>query len=364
MEKEVIFYKPNQLITMDRSKFNRIQLEGINLMLKRAQDKLLFNGRLFRKEIKAIEKQNPLTELEMLDYKYKVSIHDIMDISERNLDSKQLSRVRKYLLDLKSLAIETLDKKSCTITSLFQEISYNFTTCNIEYVLSNSITKSFYNNTTVIGQLESEDKEKTFYTPICLKYGKEFKSEYTYNLLEHVLRFSKFANGIGYKSTFSMDDFKSLLGVKYKITDDDVRVYSYQKPSDFKLKVLDIVVNEMKENGILIDINILGRGKYAQEIELIINKGTIIPDFLEKGYEHEKNIERIEIEKEIKGGIEELRLIMNSKIKDESLKYKIDIFINDTDYEKYVKIMNNINLDIVDKEQFELGYRYIVGDDK
>ena len=364
MEKEIIFYKPNQLITMDRSKFNRIQLEGINLMLKRAQDKLLFNGRLFRKEIKPIEKQKPLTELEMLDYKYKVSIHDIMDISERKLDAKQLSRVRGYLLDLKSLSIETLDKKYCTITSLFQEISYNFTTCNIEYVLSNSITKSFYNNTTVIGQLESENKEKTFYTPICLKYEKEFKSEYTYNLLEHVLRFSKFAKGLGYKSTFSIDDFKSLLGVKYKIGDDDNRIYSYSKPSDFKLKVLDVVIEEMKDNGIFIDINILGRGKYAQEVELIINKNTIIPDFLEKGYEHEKNIERIEIEKEIDEGINKLKLILDSNVKDESLKYKIDIFISDNNYEKYITVMKNLKLNYVDEELFKLGYRYIIGDDK
>jgi len=343
LEKEIIFYKPNQLIMMGRSGLNRFQLDVMNIMLKKAQDMIALNGRISRGEVIG---DNPLSlEKDLLDYVHKISMKEILEVTHYDIKVNQTTKVKDFINELQQLSVTTYDTHRFTSLILFQRLSYNGFTNDLEYVLGNSWTKCFYYDTCLINEDGSVNEFSKSYTKIGLYFAKKFQSIYISGLLEYVLRYLIYSKDKIFRQKFQIDDFKEIIGVKKNSKGN----YIYPSLYDFKFKILNPMVEELKAHKILIEINILGRGKKFKEVEIVFVKDSAIPNFLYKGFEEEF--------KEMEKGNKFFVNILKERGKDEDT---IKTILEGKKYSYYLKIMDRLKLIPVDEDEFDKGYRYIV----
>lgn len=285
MNKLEVFYKPHQLINVRKEELNRVQLEGMNILLKKAQDILFYNYLLKTGEVKN-EAQKILTPEELLMKEHYISVEDFIKSISQSVRIKDIAEVVDLLNDLSSIKLTTIDKNKYTFSNIFQRVTLNKTLKRIEFVLNNELTVSFSNGNSVLG----ESEVKVRYTPVPIytehmkalvfkdsKLEKFSDSEFAlYEVIVRYIKYSKdniFTDTKPFKINYSLEDFKALLGIKKE---------AYPKPSIFRSKILKPIEKTMSKVGININLNLLGRGVDANLIELVINKDSIVPEFLEE----------------------------------------------------------------------------------
>ena len=358
-----IFYKPNQLIVMNRVDFSRFQIESINIMLKRAQDLIYYNSRLSKGEI-FNPKQKVLSETEMLNFKHRLKFETLFKSSSYNKDIRQIKQVKTAIEALAKINIETLDPHKFGVFNIFQNITYDETLGEIIYILNNRLTYSFLNGTCIIPENDDfikipiDEENKVFYTPVDINFENKNMTncrDFSYNFAEIVFRFLKlFTRGGSYKKIYELSEFKKLIGLKEE---------EYDTPKAFRSKVLKVIEDDLKKYGMSINLKLLGRGKNANKIEFTINEDTVIFDFLntseDKAPKTKVKKEKTVIEKPIKMEKVENDNIWSSRVA--SIREKID---NNTyealikqymTYEQYLELMSKIEIYPLTEDYYKKG---------
>jgi len=270
----------------------------------------------------------------------------MLEATNYKIDVKQTTRIKELLNQLQQMAVKTYDKHRFNSLIIFQRLSYNGFTNDLEYVLGNSWTKCFYYDTCLINEDGTvNENNKKFFTPIGQKFRKKFNSTHISGLLDYILRYSLFSQKVNFVQKIKLNEFKALIGIRTNSKGE----FMYASVSDFKKRVLIPIVNELKDNGVLIELNITGRGAEFKEVEIKILKGTVIPDFLIKGYEAEF--------KEMEKGNKFLIQVLQERGKGED---DIKRVVEGTKYSFYLRVMDRLKLIPVDEDEFDKGYRYIV----
>ena len=354
IDKDEIFYKPNQLISIDRNTINRTQCEGMNILLKKAQDFIHYNTRLITGE-EVNPNQLPMSDAQIYEKMFGIDIDDFLNLISLKIYKKNIHDVIALLRQLKDVSIESFDKNEYVFTCIFQKIEINIAENIIRFQLSTDLAKSFINKNSIIGT-EIEDKigsNGKNYTHIPLLSKDKIKTtklhDYSYYMYEELLKYvnySKsniFQNGNDFYKKYTIVEFKSLIGM-----DND----KYPKPSDLNKFVLKKIKLELEKVGVFVNIEIIGRGKYAEFIKFIILPETKVVEFMIT-----KNKREDFRESRISEGILELSKILEVRFKN---KDNINKLLYDVKYDKYVEVMKKLELEYVSEEFFSLGYRYLV----
>ena len=130
-----IFYKPNQLISLDKTNLNRVQVEGMNILLKKAQDKIFYNTLVSEGKI-INDSYNILTEFDFINYTFTISVEDLLDSISLNLRSKDIVKLIKMLAELSSMQIHSLSKDKISFINIFQKIHLDKPRSIIEFSLN------------------------------------------------------------------------------------------------------------------------------------------------------------------------------------------------------------------------------------
>lgn len=279
MEGLKLFYKPNQLISVGKEDISRLQFESMNVLLKKAQDKIHYNVGISDGTIKKKEGEKALSEAEMLTYRYYINIDDYMDSVSLSLRPKDMRVVESLLKDLSMTQLESHHKTKIEFQNIFQSVAYNINHHRIEFEISNSITKLFMSKCGLID--EKGEYQKGHYTAIP-HYNKKFKelignvklSDSSLYFYEWIMQYAKqsqqniYTDEKPFYTHVKIEDLKDILGCKS---------YSLQ---DFKKKILKKAKDDLSKLKFYIDYSVIGRGKNAEDITITIYKNSIVPDFI------------------------------------------------------------------------------------
>lgn len=274
-----LFYKPNQLISVGKEGITRLQFESMNVLLKKAQDKIHYNVGVSDGSIKKSEGEKVLSEAELLTYTYYINIKDYMDNVSLSLRPKDMRGVEKLLKDLSLTQLESHHKNKIEFQNIFQRVTFNINYHRIEFQISTEITKLFISKCGLIN--ENGEYKSGNYTAIP-HYNKKFKelignvklSDSTYYFYEWIMQYAKQSQGSIYTddkpfyTNVNIEDLKDILGCKS---------YNLQ---DFKKKILKKAKEDLSKLNFHVDYKVIGRGKNAEDISIIIYKNSVIPEFL------------------------------------------------------------------------------------
>lgn len=364
--------KPNKLIEIDRCALTGLHSQAINVMLHKVQLKVF-----------EMKKDKNYTFKDLACHDFIINSNELKELFSVGKGTS-VSYIAKDIAKLNEVNLtDYRDSGGFKSIMLFPNVEYNAKEFYLKFRIN-----------TEIAQFMTEGSKS--YTRLDLCKLREYRlNKYAFNLLEtiHKNMHKFFTNGY---VEFNVDEFKRLVGSKADCTN-----------SYFKLNIMLKAIKELKDVvGIEVDYAIDNSLSYnkIKSLRLYFDcKSEINKNFVHdynsirtKKSEDEKAdiIESLSKEKQkmVENGTayihsitgEYIGKVENRKlptIKMESklvgrrylLKYLLELgkeekvikaFLSNKDYGKYIKIMIKYDLKQVSEELFELGYRYIIGDDK
>ena len=304
----VIFRKPNQFLTMNTTGLNRFQMESLNVLLHEAQ--------------KSNATNMVYGKTDMNRNKYGVNLNYLLDMISDKKDNRQFKNIVEFIEALSKFRLTSIDNLHGNIESMcvFPSIKYNSNEGYIEYTLEDSIEYCVL-NTTFIGESGSKNgNPKKYFTAIDIKpikYNKPTIDKLTGEVIGYketslsvacigVLNFLIRNMHLWYNDKYGKntvleldeDEFRCYANCSNRsVFEDDKVEMKYEKPSELKKLINNVVEEIYLAFGVNLDINIRKSGRIINCIDFKV----ILNDNSDKFFNNLKDIEKkITTPKEVK----------------------------------------------------------------
>ena len=245
--RELVFYSPNQLMSLDITKFSRFQNEAMEILMQYGQKIIKFGG-----EHRLHENGRKI---------YILKLMDIFDSVTPISDRVEIKSLIKDILDLVNVTVMTYDNNKLTNFAIFTQISHIESSSEIEFMLNDDLEISFANRNTIV---QSTSSKKAFTSVDLLEVKNMEFSEFGRNLFKNMLKHFLFIKmnqeELEYGAIeYSIEEFRGItnIGIKYK------------RYSDLNKFILLKLKKEFKDRGLIINFTNKTFGK--QTIKIIVS---------------------------------------------------------------------------------------------
>ena len=230
--RELVFYSPNQLMSLDLRNFNRFQVEVMEILMQYGQKVIKFGG-----DFRLHENGRKIYILKFVDI-----LDNVTELSDRVLIKDLVGDILK----LSSLIVETYDSNRLANFCMFTSIAHVEDSNEIEFMLSDDLEVCFSNkNNTAI---QNESKKAQFTSVDLLEIKNMNLDDYTRNLFKNMLKHFLYIEKENDEGDFGcieypIEEFRGITNIGDK----------YKRYTDLNKFVLSNIQKELFKNGLQVE---------------------------------------------------------------------------------------------------------------